>query len=126
MSEAADFVVIGSGPAGVSAALPLIEAGRRVIMVDGGDDQDNHPGSSWERMLGPQLESLRPDEGLSPKLCTPEARRELLHHRRLLLSHPPGPHRRRARANARRSSPPARRFARWRDPQNERPSHPPQ
>ena len=26
--EAADFVVIGSGPAGVSAALPLVEAGR--------------------------------------------------------------------------------------------------
>ena len=77
MSEAADFVVIGSGPAGVSAALPLVEAGRRVIMVDGGDDRDDHPGSSWERMLGPRLESLRPDEGLSPKLCTPEARRLL-------------------------------------------------
>lgn len=29
-------VVIGTGPAGVSAALPLVEAGRRVVLVDGG------------------------------------------------------------------------------------------
>jgi choline dehydrogenase-like flavoprotein len=82
MSEAAaDFVVIGSGPAGVSAALPLVEAGRRIIMLDGGDDRDSLPGTrsstSWQRMLGPNFESLAPDDGLSPKMRAPEARRIL-------------------------------------------------
>jgi choline dehydrogenase-like flavoprotein len=77
--DAADFVVIGSGPAGVSAALPLVEAGRRVIMLDGGGggDRDTQPGTPWERMLGPQLEALTPDDGLSPKMRAPEARRLL-------------------------------------------------
>jgi choline dehydrogenase-like flavoprotein len=73
----AEFIVIGSGPAGVSAALPLAEAGRRVIMLDGGDDRGAQPATVWERMLGPHLESLTPDDGLSPKLRTPEARRLL-------------------------------------------------
>src|SRR5262249_41374384 len=54
----AEFIVIGSGPAGVSAALPLAEAGRRVIMLDGGDDRSAQPTAAWERMLGPHLESL--------------------------------------------------------------------
>ncbi len=72
--DAADFVVIGSGPAGVSAALPLVEAGRRVIMLDGGNDRDTQPSTAWERMLGAQLEALTPDDGLSPKMRAPEAR----------------------------------------------------
>ena len=36
MGDAFDVLVIGSGPAGVSAAFPLLEAGLRVAMVDGG------------------------------------------------------------------------------------------
>ena len=52
------------------------------------------------------------------------ARRELLHRRRLLrLTRPPP--QRGARANARHSSPPARRSARWRPPQKRGPSKPP-
>jgi choline dehydrogenase-like flavoprotein len=74
---AADIVVIGSGPAGVSAALPLVEAGRRVVMLDGGHDGDSRASAPWRRMLGAHLEALRPDDGLSPKLRTPEARRLL-------------------------------------------------
>jgi choline dehydrogenase-like flavoprotein len=74
---AADVVVIGSGPAGVSAALPLVEAGRRVVMIDAGRDGDAPPGAPWRRMLGAHLEALRPDDGLTPKLRTPEARRLL-------------------------------------------------
>lgn len=31
-----DFIVIGSGPAGVSAAMALLAKGRRVVMLDGG------------------------------------------------------------------------------------------
>jgi choline dehydrogenase-like flavoprotein len=75
--DTADFVVIGSGPAGVSAALPLVEAGRRVIMLDGGSDRDPQPATPWERMLGRDLESLAPDDGLSPKMRAPVARRLL-------------------------------------------------
>jgi choline dehydrogenase-like flavoprotein len=74
---AADIVVIGSGPAGVSAALPLVEAGRRVIMIDGGHDSGPPAGAPWQRMLGGHLEALKPDDGLSPKLRAPEARRLL-------------------------------------------------
>ena len=76
MSEPdADVIVIGSGPAGVSAALPLVEAGRRVLMIDGGDDTRADTGAPWRRMLGDRLEALAPDDGLSPKLRAPEARR---------------------------------------------------
>ena len=77
MSDDADFVVIGSGPAGVSAALPLVEAGRRVVMLDGGNDRDAQPATMWQRMLGHDLESLTSDDGLSPKMRTPAARRVL-------------------------------------------------
>jgi choline dehydrogenase-like flavoprotein len=78
MSDAdADFIVIGSGPAGVSAAFPLVEAGRRVLMIDGGDDRDAPADTPWRRMLGDGLESLQPDDGLSPKWRTPEARRTI-------------------------------------------------
>ena len=31
-----DVIVVGSGPAGVTVAFPLIEAGIRVLVVDGG------------------------------------------------------------------------------------------
>lgn len=65
MSDA-DFIVVGSGPAGVSAALALSEAGRTVLMLDG-DDNGAHPAAA----------DLGPDNGLSPKLRTPEARRLL-------------------------------------------------
>jgi choline dehydrogenase-like flavoprotein len=71
----ADVIVIGSGPAGVSAALPLVEAGRRVLMIDGGDDARADATAPWRRMLGGHLEALTPDDGLSPKLRGPEARR---------------------------------------------------
>jgi choline dehydrogenase-like flavoprotein len=74
----ADIVVVGSGPAGVSAAFPLIAAGMRVVMLDGsGPDAASMPQREqpWRSMLGPDLEALRPEDGLSPKLRTPEARR---------------------------------------------------
>jgi choline dehydrogenase-like flavoprotein len=72
MSEV-DIIVVGSGPAGVSAALPLVETGRRVLMLDGGEQSDAtfHAPS---RLLGPDLEGLSVEDGLSPKLRTPEAR----------------------------------------------------
>jgi choline dehydrogenase-like flavoprotein len=73
-----EFIVIGSGPAGVSAAIPLVEAGRRVLMIDGAPPSASPgelelPDQPWRRMLGTTLAALRPDDGLSPKLRTPVA-----------------------------------------------------
>lgn len=65
MSDA-EFIVIGSGPAGVSAAWALSDAGRTVLMLDGATDD-----------FGDAARELGPDNGLSPKLRTPEARRIL-------------------------------------------------
>ncbi|PDS75293.1 FAD-dependent oxidoreductase [Rhizobium sp. L43] len=70
----ADFIIIGSGPAGVSAAFPLIAAGRRVLMLDAGNDGGPQEENRSVRVLGSDLESLRADDGSSPKLQTPAAR----------------------------------------------------
>ena len=74
----ADVIIIGSGPAGVSAAFPLVEAGTRVLMMDGaggdgvaGDDEI----APWKKMLGRELQALLPEDGLSPKLRSPTSRR---------------------------------------------------
>jgi choline dehydrogenase-like flavoprotein len=76
---APEFIVIGSGPAGVSAAIPLVEAGRRVLMIDGARPSplpslNEAADESWRRVLGDELTALRPDDGMSPKLRTPVAR----------------------------------------------------
>jgi choline dehydrogenase-like flavoprotein len=65
ISTDADFIVIGSGPAGVSAAIPLVEAGRRVVMIDA---------SGPSPVPGERRDPLVPDDGLSPKLRTAAAR----------------------------------------------------
>ncbi|MDC7745182.1 FAD-dependent oxidoreductase [Rhizobium binxianense] len=70
----ADFIIIGSGPAGVSAAFPLIAAGRRVLMLDAGNDAAPQEENRSVRVLGSDLQSLRADDGSSPKLQTPAAR----------------------------------------------------
>lgn len=78
-----DVIVVGSGPAGVSAALPLVEAGLRVLMVDGG----KHPGvlppemdflsartndsEQWKWMVGEDFHALKNRRAVSPKLRVP-------------------------------------------------------
>ncbi len=79
-----DVLVIGSGPAGVSATFPLVAAGLRVTMVDGGalpgvalphgeflaERAGDARQSDW--MLGPQFEALHHTAlALSPKLRVP-------------------------------------------------------
>src|SRR5262249_757971 len=74
-----DVIVVGSGPAGVSAAFPLVDAGLRVLMVDGGEmpsfgvpdaeylsvrAQDPR---QWEWMLGRDFHALRGPTSLSAK-----------------------------------------------------------
>lgn len=78
-----DVVIIGSGPAGVSAAFPLVEAGLRVLMVDGGRDKRLAPpagqfldirqqdSGQWAWMVGRDFHALRQVDAVSPKLRVP-------------------------------------------------------
>ncbi len=44
MAEIVDVIVIGSGPSGTSAALPLVEAGLSVVMLDAGNEDTRYAG----------------------------------------------------------------------------------
>jgi choline dehydrogenase-like flavoprotein len=76
------IAVIGSGPAGVSAARPLIEAGLPVVMIDAGFDHEpsppqtrptlhelraGHP-DAWRHLVGEDLRGIRLMPEVSPKL----------------------------------------------------------
>ncbi|MGF7210505.1 choline dehydrogenase-like flavoprotein [Skermanella aerolata] len=84
-----DVVVVGSGPAGVSACWPMLAAGMRVLMIDGGvptplqppkaetlaDLRDDEP-EAVRSLLDPA--AYRTDiDATSPKLRTPVMRRWL-------------------------------------------------
>ncbi|MDG1207525.1 MAG: 4Fe-4S ferredoxin [Pseudomonadales bacterium] len=78
-----DIVIVGSGPAGVSAAFPLLEGGRDVLMLDGGKtltvnaSSDGYlkarlsdtEQSKW--MIGSDFQALRFPDAVSPKLRVP-------------------------------------------------------
>lgn len=78
-----DVVIVGSGPSGVSAAFPLLEAGLKVLMVDGGHasdlkpprgpflDQRSRDATQWRWMIGRDFYALRQAQAVSPKLRVP-------------------------------------------------------
>jgi hypothetical protein len=78
-----DLIVVGSGPAGVSAAWPWVLAGKQVVMLDVGVDGDvSVPAGSYidvrrntieqqAWMVGRTFHSLRAGANASPKLRTP-------------------------------------------------------
>lgn len=78
-----DVVIVGSGPAGVSAAFPLVEAGLNVLMVDGGRsagvalpdrqflDLRRAEAGQWNWMVGRDFHALRQADAVSPKLRAP-------------------------------------------------------
>ena len=78
-----DVIVVGSGPAGVSAAFPLVNAGLNVLMVDGGKEQKMNPPqkknldlrlhdkNQWKWMVGDDFHALQMDNFISPKHKTP-------------------------------------------------------
>lgn len=78
-----DVIIVGSGPAGVSAAFPLVEAGLRVLMVDGGKQAVQSPPAenflTWRHgdplqhkwMVGQDFHALKMQEAVSPKLRVP-------------------------------------------------------
>jgi len=81
MTVDADVIIVGSGPAGVSAAWPLVEAGVRVLMLDASGDTLPAPPTHtttddwraeterWRFELG--RHGPPAGEGLSPKFATP-------------------------------------------------------
>ena len=78
-----DVLIIGSGPAGVSAAFPLVEAGVKVLMIDGGKTAASDPpvhsfltlrysnSDQSNLMVGEDFYSLEKRENSSPKLNIP-------------------------------------------------------
>lgn len=76
-----DVIVVGTGPAGVSAAWPLAESGCRVLMLDAGARRALEPemerpslcalrgdAEGWRHLLGPDLCALRDMDAASPKM----------------------------------------------------------
>lgn len=78
-----DVIIVGSGPAGVSSAFPLVEAGLKVLMVDGGKRPDIQPpemdflsarindAGQWKWMVGKDFHALKMRDAVSPKLRVP-------------------------------------------------------
>jgi len=80
-----DVLIVGSGPAGVAAAFPLVEAGLRVFMVDVGKQgmlsSPDQPyktmrmqdPAQWAQLLGREFQSLSTDHAVavSPKFRVP-------------------------------------------------------
>ena len=78
-----DVIIVGSGPAGVSAAFPLVKAGLKVLMVDGGQKGSISPPSKpflteraesenqWKWMVGEDFHALKKLDAVSPKLRVP-------------------------------------------------------
>lgn len=83
MTPSFDIIIVGSGPAGVSAAFPLVEAGLRVLMVDGGKRPDvqspemeflsarTNDIEQWKWMVGKDFHALKMRDAVSPKLRVP-------------------------------------------------------
>lgn len=83
MNSDFDVIVVGSGPAGVSAAYPLVESGLRVLMVDGGRQATIEPPAQpflsarmedkdqWKWMVGADFHALQKNDAVSPKLRAP-------------------------------------------------------
>lgn len=78
-----DVIIVGSGPAGVSAAFPLVEAGLKVLLVDGGRKaviaspsrpylvSRTEDERQWEWMVGRSYQTLHNTDAVSPKLRVP-------------------------------------------------------
>jgi choline dehydrogenase-like flavoprotein len=83
MTVAFDVIIVGSGPAGVSAAFPLAEAGLQVLLVDADDGSGNRiqlppvgnyldlrrtDSSQDAWLLGKDLHAIRQIDATSPKV----------------------------------------------------------
>jgi choline dehydrogenase-like flavoprotein len=86
MVRDSDAIIVGSGPAGLSVAWPLVKAGLKVLMIDAGsgdapfsDFPSGNNGdfrlrsSSWKTRYGADLSLVGLQGNYSPKLMTPLA-----------------------------------------------------
>lgn len=83
MKDIYDAIIVGSGPAGVSAAFPLLDHGLRVLMIDGDLGISSHlpPASysearkadldQWRWMLGSDFHAMKARAPSSPKFRVP-------------------------------------------------------
>lgn len=80
-----DVVVVGTGPAGISAALPLVEAGYSVLLVDGGESKMSPPAGDYlalrfrdgrqaDWLVGQDYTAVRNITAGSPKFRVPGTR----------------------------------------------------
>jgi hypothetical protein len=84
-----DVAIIGSGPAGVSAAYPLVSAGLKILLIDGGKTSTNssqipsldnkgfiearlNDADQWKWMVGNEYEALTYRNASSPKFRVPQ------------------------------------------------------
>jgi choline dehydrogenase-like flavoprotein len=77
-----EVIIVGSGPSAVSAAFPLVDAGKRVLMLEAGADptlpvKERPPLADargqpryWKYLLGERLQALRDVGKVSPKIRT--------------------------------------------------------
>lgn len=83
-----DFLIIGSGPSGISAAWPLVKSGKKVLMIDGAPDIEwrspdtsisefRKSPDSLRHIYGKDLAGLLRDDDISPKFLTQLARSTL-------------------------------------------------
>jgi choline dehydrogenase-like flavoprotein len=86
-----DVLIVGSGPAGISVAWPLVKAGLAVTMLEANSAElplsplatsytawRNNP-NRWRDVLGNDLKGLIADTNVSPKYSTPIGR-TVIHH----------------------------------------------
>jgi choline dehydrogenase-like flavoprotein len=83
MPSMIDVIIVGSGPAGVSAAFPLVEAGLKVLMLDVGEkgvlipkglnlsDVRQQSNDQWRLFLGKNFSALDDKKPSSPKCRAP-------------------------------------------------------
>ncbi|MGM4997222.1 GMC oxidoreductase [Tardiphaga sp. 538_B7_N1_4] len=83
MTDLYDAIILGSGPAGVSAAFPLLNRGLRVLMIDGDlghsptlppagySDARSADPHQWRWMLGSDFHALKTRALSSPKFRVP-------------------------------------------------------
>jgi len=77
-----DVLIVGSGPAGVSTAFPIVEAGLKVLMVDSSEhtkvtlpttpylENRREKDDQWKWLLGDDYHALKFSGAISPKLRT--------------------------------------------------------
>ena len=78
-----DFIIIGSGPAGVSAAFPLVNSGHKVLMIDAGTGTSinppdtpfltmrEHDKNQFNWIIGKEFYALKNIDLISPKFRVP-------------------------------------------------------